>query len=726
MPDTSIKPTLIETSVCVHCSHMNHSHARFCGRCGKRMWEPCLKCQHKNPANLVYCGDCGTNLRELIQHQVVEYQNQIAKAEDLRQTGKYSFAVSLLDGIQDLGHSELTALAEQAKALVHEYNAERIAKTDEADRLLQLAEDADAAGEPEKAFRLVDSIVVGLRTAAMAELHQRLKQTCDEIVSLKKSIKTALKSSAAEEILPKVERLHQLIPRDKQVAELLARLQQRSVASATKSAVDLVRKAQAAFEQGDIDQALAFVDQISDEVDASKITDFSQRIREIHWGQQQLKLSPFVCPDHIQIAQRIHKLGFRSTVFTKVVQELPKRISAVPPGTLAPWSRMPNPTHLGLPLQTWHPIGFEIAVENIPPWHECLTAVGLALQGIASAQFPIDLTPRETDLFGKFGLTLGRRTNITSAWGLSVDRRGLIAVLLNRPKPRDPIRLSEVVRIDHDAKLQTSDDEAVFRNGVSQSVRQFAESMSSDCKQVVLGFAASRTLGRCFQIPKLKSKRKTSDAIQFEVKAQIPLPIDEIAYDCFQSPNQEETHLHVSLFAAKRIHLTNALERLSESGLTPVGLVPECVAMANALVFEHNCLTKDNGKQQADGQRVQSNPLNLSVVDVGVESTTMVSVNDQSFRFRTHPIGTERFAKTLASRFKLDRQQAEVLRQNPSRARWMHQADHELIHCFSNLTSEIQRAIATHRNDHFEPKRIVVSGRGVTQFGLLRYFATGK
>ncbi|MEZ6118665.1 MAG: hypothetical protein R3C28_19155 [Pirellulaceae bacterium] len=44
----------------------------------------------------------------------------------------------------------------------------------------------------------------------------------------------------------------------------------------------------------------------------------------------------------------------------------------------------------------------------------------------------------------------------------------------------------------------------------------------------------------------------------------------------------------------------------------------------------------------------------------------------------------------------------------------MHLADHELLHPFANLTSEIQRAIVAHRNDDFKSTRIVVAGRGVT------------
>ncbi|MEZ6118666.1 MAG: hypothetical protein R3C28_19160 [Pirellulaceae bacterium] len=45
--------------------------------------------------------------------------------------------------------------------------------------------------------------------------------------------------------------------------------------------------------------------------------------------------------------------------------------------------------------------------------------------------------------------------------------------------------------------------------------------------------------------------------------------------------------------------------------------------------------------READEHSVRSNPLCLNGGRYrSAEGTTMVSINDQSFRFRTHPIGT--------------------------------------------------------------------------------------
>ncbi|MEZ6118667.1 MAG: hypothetical protein R3C28_19165 [Pirellulaceae bacterium] len=235
-----------------------------------------------------------------------------------------------------------------------------------------------------------------------------------------------------------MERLHQLIPHDKQVAELLC-VDCSSVAKPTPPRLPLNWHAKPrSFSNKAISIRLwTLVNQIAEEVTALKIIDFSVTHSRNPLGTTTTEVFPFICPDHVQITRRIHKLGFRSGSISQ--SGLRNTKADFRCSDAAPWSRLPNPTHLGLPFKIWRPQGFEIEVKNIPPWHECLTAIGLALHGIGSARFPIDLTPRETNLFGKLGLTLGRRSSTSSAWGVCVDGRGLIAVLLSRLKPKHPL-----------------------------------------------------------------------------------------------------------------------------------------------------------------------------------------------------------------------------------------------------------------------------------------------
>jgi class 3 adenylate cyclase/DNA-binding SARP family transcriptional activator len=59
-PESS--PPEVESTTCADCGHENAPDQRFCGSCGRPLFQACSSCGEENPSRVEYCGACGSPL----------------------------------------------------------------------------------------------------------------------------------------------------------------------------------------------------------------------------------------------------------------------------------------------------------------------------------------------------------------------------------------------------------------------------------------------------------------------------------------------------------------------------------------------------------------------------------------------------------------------------------------------------------------------------------------
>jgi Tfp pilus assembly PilM family ATPase len=72
------------------------------------------------------------------------------------------------------------------------------------------------------------------------------------------------------------------------------------------------------------------------------------------------------------------------------------------------------------------------------------------------------------------------------------------------------------------------------------------------------------------------------------------------------------------------------------------------------------------------------------------------------------------------SRFRFTHQQAQQLRHQPASAGWMYQVDEVVREVFGELTNTLQRTLQAYAAEGICIDRLLVTGGGSEQFGLMR------
>jgi len=112
-------------------------------------------------------------------------------------------------------------------------------------------------------------------------------------------------------------------------------------------------------------------------------------------------------------------------------------------------------------------------------------------------------------------------------------------------------------------------------------------------KKIRLALSESKSFLRLISMP-IMNEKEISEAIKWEIEANIPLSLDQVYYDwqlvgdIFSSEGESEIKVLV-LAAAKRV-ADQYLEILEEFGLEVVGIESETTALTRSLLNEHSAL----------------------------------------------------------------------------------------------------------------------------------------
>ena len=706
-----------EVLVCRGCQKENPPQRRFCGGCGESLWEKCPQCSAEHSANERFCGSCGTEVQGKREEQAQALRGKIEQARSLAAAHRYERAITLLRSVAAVDDRRFAAQAEEALAEIYRTEAAEKRQKDLAKIALEQGEKLLTGRSYEAAVQVLGSIPEPLRTAEISDTLARAESQWKELLSLSGEVRALIEAKRTNELFPKIERLLALKPDHAQAQKLAAQLRSQLLAAAAKRLNEHLYA-----------DALKLLEQIPEFVRNEEVATALDKALELSVLLSEIRLAPLATPATLAIAQKLVKFAPTNADAKRMVEELKARVPAKPEHArfASPiWTKPPQRTRIVSAID-WlgYPTGVSCddaagakTLRESPG--QFFVALGLALQGIEEADTSVNLMPAEkTSLLSKLPFSFGKK-GPTSAWGLDLGEGGLRAIKLAKDAKDGAVKLEVCEHVLHPEPLAQLESTTQREAVVAATLKEFLSRAKLEGARIVASISSQRVLGRFFDLPPMPNK-KVAEAVQFEAKHQIPLPLEELtwAYDvqgpapAAGSKEPDERARKILLVAARLSHAQAQAALFKAAGITVDELVPDSVALHNAIQFEF----------QADSQKA------AALLDVGFDSTNFVVSGPRNLWFRSFGMGGESFTQSLIRHFQLTREQAEELKRNPAKARRysLYCATQEPL--FVQLVNEVERSLASYgRYNSAQPvERIYGVGGAFQTHGLLRYLRWGK
>ncbi|MCE9527139.1 MAG: pilus assembly protein PilM [Planctomycetales bacterium] len=706
-----------ENLVCRKCQKENPPQRRFCAGCGDSLWEKCPNCSAEHSANERFCGTCGAEVQGKHEEQAQALQAKLEQARALREAHRYERAISLLRSVAAIEDRRHAALAETALAETVRTEAAEKRQKDLAAIALNQGQELLARQSFEAAVQVLDSIPEPMRTREINECLERAKSQWKELLALSGEIRLLVEAKRTTELFPKIERLLALKPDHAQAQKLAAQLRDQLLAAAAKRLNEHLYA-----------DALKLLEQIPEFIQNEEVNTTIDKALELSVLLSELRLAPLATPATLALAQKLAKFAPTNAEAAKLVEELKARAVTRPEQSrfAAPvWIKPPQRTRLVLPVD-WLGYFTRLTCEDAAAAKtlrespgQFFVALGLALQGIEEADTAVNLMPAEkTSLLSKLPFSFGKK-GPSAAWGLDLGESGLRAIKLNKDAKSGAIQLETCEFIPH-AQPLAQIEKTLEREVVAMAtLKDFLSRAKTEGARIVAGIASQRVLGRFFELPPMPGK-KVAEAVQYEAKHQIPVPLEELTWayhiqgqaPATVSKEPDERPRKILLVASRLSHAQAQAALFKAAGITVDELVPDCVALHNAFQYDFHT------EQQKTA----------ALLDVGFDATNFVVSGPRNLWFRSFGMGGETFTQALVKHFQLTREQAEELKLKPAKARRysLYCATQDPL--FVQFVSEVERSLASYsRYNSAQPvERLYGVGGAFQTHGLLRYLRWGK
>jgi type IV pilus assembly protein PilM len=551
----------------------------------------------------------------------------------------------------------------------------------------------------------------------MQEAWEQVSATVKEIEELTTQIRQSLKSQQDEHLLPHVLRLLELRPDDTRLSRLAKKLKQRHDQRDLRVAEQRLRRSRDLIASQAYEQAARELAEVNADLLPAKSRELYDTALELAWILNEVRTTPFVTPQLGAILQRWRQLQPKDPRAKRLEDEFARRWKRRQRNQHFPmlWGKSPSTTRLGLPILRWQ--GTERACvtnDASPITDRLMLAYGLALQGLGIARLKMNLLPRERGSWWRRLSALRDAQSASPVWGIDLGTSALKAVELRLDSPQDEVEVTRTVCLPHQHPLNATESDDQVTEICRETIARFVTHCQLTRTSAVIGFPGPRSLGRSFEIPRLKAS-KLDEVIAYEARIQIPVPLEEIVFDWHVWPDEEpDSRMQsVTMLAARKIHIQRLLAPLADSPIQPIAVQSDCLALYNAAAHEF---------WPAPEAAEQTVKPPFAVLEIGTEATNLVLVSPCGIRYRSLSIGTERMNRSLIQRFQLPRNKVEQLRQQPAAAKWIYQVDEELRPLFLELVQDTQRTLVAYQADGMHAGELFVTGGGAGQHGLLREF----
>ncbi len=711
---------------CPHCHCASEPGRKFCSTCGKPLLQACPDCGADTAVEEKFCGHCGTNIQQWVYLKQHKIDDACAQANQLRSQHQYQQAVLLLNATIASGHARLEPSVVRASQLIDQIAAER----DEQQRIAEGAIESAKRQVSEYAYRTavesLEQIPPPLRNEECQKLLGQARESLEELQALRNEIQAAVQDKRTEKLLARVERVLALDPKDSLATQLARKLAELHCKAARK------RLAQHRYQD-----ALALLRQIPDGFRTSEAEQLWEVAAELAYLMMELTNAPYIDKTLLAAAGRLIKLDPGNVTAKDLCDKL-RRQAQRKKGShgfrAECWCEPQAQTHIGVRVDR---IGEfrsirDDSVRDQPVYTEgparFAVACGLALQGLEKVPIRTNLLPREKKgLWGKLGPFMQKTQPIRSALGIDLSATSIKAVKLVSDGPEDAVRLDACDLIEHSIDSAPDlGDAAERRTALKGALERLFSRTGFAADRICVGVSDGRVLGRFFALPPI-DREKIGQVLLYEVKQQIPFPVEELAWDYHvlaESNGSTVSHEEdasaraqisgnprVLLVAIKRRHADEPISLLGDLGLKVDVLQSDCVALCNLASYE--LLHRDHP---------------VAILDIGHSTTNLVISSPDTIWFRSFDLAAAHITNSLVRQFKLTRSSAEELKSNPITAPRLSQFGDAIQPVFADVANQIRLSLQSFHKIYpwVSIEELYGVGGGFQTHGLLRYLRTGS
>lgn len=304
-------------------------------------------------------------------------------------------------------------------------------------------------------------------------------------------------------------------------------------------------------------------------------------------------------------------------------------------------------------------------------------------------------------------------------WGIDI---GLVAVKALRCTPGDGPNELVADRFDYiEYPKMLNQPEAEPERMIREALEQFLSRNDVRGDKVAISVAGQSGLSRFFRPPPVPV-RTLPDVVKYEVKQQIPFPIEDVIWDWQQLGgtvvDDRIVDAEIGLFAMKREAVFRALKPFDDAGVEV-----DLVQLSPLAVFNYVAHDVLDAIPSAEELDPENPPESVVVISMGTDTTDLIVTNGIKLWLRNIPVGGNHFTKQLSREMKLTHAKAEQLKRNARQAEDPKQLFKAMRPVFGDFVNEIQRSLAFFQGLEKNAKisRLVLLGNSANLPGLRQF-----
>ena len=309
-----------------------------------------------------------------------------------------------------------------------------------------------------------------------------------------------------------------------------------------------------------------------------------------------------------------------------------------------------------------------------------------------------------------------------AVWGIDIGQCALKALRCTLGADGATIVADKFDFIEYPKIL--SQPEADPEELIQEALTQFLSRNSVVGDQVAICVSGQAGLSRFFKPPPVEVST-LPDIVKYEVKQQIPFPIEDVIWDWQQLGGTvvdgRAIDAEVGLFAMKRDAVFRALRPFDD-----VDVEIDIVQLSPLSVFNVVCHDMLDELPNAEDYDSENPPASIVVMAIGTDTTDLVVTNGMKLWLRNIPIGGNHFTRQLSRELKLTQTKAEHLKRNARQSENPKAVFKAMRPVFNDLVNEVQRSLTFFQSMEKTAKisEIVLLGNAAKLPGLRQFLNT--
>lgn len=309
----------------------------------------------------------------------------------------------------------------------------------------------------------------------------------------------------------------------------------------------------------------------------------------------------------------------------------------------------------------------------------------------------------------------------TAVWGIDIGQCALKALRCTLDAGGETITADKYDFIEYPKILSQPDSDP--EELIKDALEQFLSRNDVVGDRVAISVSGQAGLSRFFKPPPVEVKL-LPDIVKYEVKQQIPFPIEDVIWDWQQLGGTvvegRAIDAEVGLFAMKREAVYRALRPFDDAGVEI-----DVVQLSPLSIFNVICYDQIDELPDPEEFDPENPPESVVVMSMGTDTTDLIVTNGIKLWLRNIPIGGNHFTKQLSREMKLTQAKAEHLKRNARVSENPKAIFKAMRPVFNDLVNEVQRSLTFFQSmeKSAELGEIVLLGNAAKLPGLRQFLS---